>query len=469
MARQGVNNALTPSPLFCILPTECFVRPIKMALFALLMLTGVFWALADSLFPTPFTYFAFRDVFIQFSGVMAIVVMGGAMVLAVRSRRIEAAMHGLDKMYRLHKWFGISALVFAVAHWWFALGTKWMVGWGWLEKPQRGTGGPAPELGMIEQLFRDQRGFAESVGEWAFYIIVVFIAVALTKRIPYRFFQKTHRWIVLPFLALAYHALVLTDFEYWRQPVGWLVALALLAGTVAAALSLIGRIGIHRRTGGRVDKLTFYPALNVLETEITLDEGWSGHKEGQFAFLTIDATEGAHPFTIASDWDPLRRRMTFITKALGDYTAHMPAHLDAGRRVTVEGPYGCFTFDESQPRQIWVGAGIGITPFISRMKRLSRMTDGKRIDLFHPSADVDPDAIEKLKTDASAAGVRLHLVLGRGGPRIDGTLIRETVSDWREASVWFCGPVGFGDSLRQDMESAGLPVGRFHQELFQMR
>jgi len=444
------------------------MRKIKIFLTLILVLPALLWLAADSLWPSPFGYFAFRGVFVQLTGVMAIVIMGAAMVLALRSRWIESHLQGLDKVYRLHKWLGMSALVVATVHWWIAKGTKWMVGWGWLDKPERGKG-PELELGVVAQFFRDQRGFAESVGEWAFYIIVVFIAVALLTRIPYRFFQKTHRWIALPFLALAYHSLVLTKFEYWSQPVGWLVAIALLGGALAAILSLIGRIGVDRQVSARVEQLTFYPALNVLETEMTLDEGWPGHREGQFAFLTIDRGEGAHPFTIASDWDPLRRRMTFITKALGDYTARMPAHLDAGRRVMVEGPYGCFTFDDAQPRQIWIGAGIGITPFIARMKRLAKNPDGKRIDLFHPSADVDPEAIDKLKIDASAAGVRLHLVLGRDGPRIDGAHIRETVSDWREASVWFCGPVAFGDSLRQDLETAGLPIGRFHQELFQMR
>jgi nitronate monooxygenase len=45
-------------------------------------------------------------------------------------------------MYRLHKWLGITALVAAVAHWWLAQGTKWMVGWGWLTRPARGPREP---------------------------------------------------------------------------------------------------------------------------------------------------------------------------------------------------------------------------------------------------------------------------------------------------------------------------------------
>ena len=31
----------------------------------------------------------------------------------------------------------IGSLVVAVLHWWWAQGTKWMVGWGWLQRPVR--------------------------------------------------------------------------------------------------------------------------------------------------------------------------------------------------------------------------------------------------------------------------------------------------------------------------------------------
>ena len=35
-----------------------------------------------------------------------------------------------------------------------------------------------------------------------------------------------------------------------------------------------------------------------------------------------------------------------------------------------------------------------------------------------------------------------------------------------KADVWFCGPAGLGQALRQGLQGAGL---RFHQEAFQMR
>lgn len=48
-------------------------------------------------------------------------------------------------------------------------------------------------------------------------------------------------------------------------------------------------------------------------------------------------------------------------------------------------------------------------------------------------------------------------------------MIRATVPDWRSTSLWFCGPAGFGETLRKDFVAHGLPVGDFHQELFELR
>jgi predicted ferric reductase len=240
-------------------------------------------------------------------------------------------------------------------------------------------------------------------------------------------------------------------------------------GCVSALLTLTGRIGASRKAQGRIVALTDYPALRTLETALVLDEGWRGHAAGQFAFVTADPGEGAHPYTIASAWNPAERRLVFITKALGDHTSRLREKLKIGMPVTVEGPYGCFDFEDAQPRQIWVGAGIGITPFIARLKQRAAMPEARPIDLFHPTAEFDQAAIDRLTADAAAANVRLHLLVDGQDGRLNGERIRAAVPDWQSASLWFCGPPAFGQALREDFLAHGLPAARFHQELFQMR
>lgn len=445
------------------------MRNIKTALLAFVAALTALWLLADTFVPDPLTYFSFRSVFVQYTGILAIGAMSAATLLAVRPLWPEPLLGGLDKMYRLHKWLGVTALVVGLLHWWWAKGTKWMVGWGWLTRPERRQGGDQV-FGPIEGWLRSQRGFAELVGEWAFYTAVVLIVLALWKRFPYHWFARTHKWIAIAYLVLVYHAVVLTKTSYWSEPVGWVTAALMLAGSVAAAMALFRRIGAGRTAQGTIESLTYYPELRVLETAIRIEDShWKGHKAGQFAFVTSNAAEGAHPYTIASAWDPATQRIVFITKALGDHTGRLHETLKAGLPVSVEGPYGCFTFGDEQPRQIWIGAGIGITPFIARMKHLARSGSPQEVTLFHPTTDFDQTAIDKLAADAKAANVRLHVLVDAKDGFLNANRIREAVPDWQSASFWFCGPPKFGESLRNDFVAHGLDAAKFHQELFEMR
>ena len=457
--------------LHAIMPT----RRIHHALVALLAALTLLWLLAEPKpWPQPLTWFSFRAVFVQYSGVIAIGAMSVAMLLALRPRRLEPHLDGLDKMYRLHKWLGIAALSTSVLHWWFAKGTKWMVGWGWLERPVRGPRPAGDQRGYIEALLGSQRGLAETVGEWVFYAAAILMILALVKRFPYHLFARTHKWLAATYLALVFHSVVLVKFSYWTQPVGLILALLMAGGTVAAALVLAGRVGARRKVRGTVIETKRYPGVDSLETVIEMAPGWPGHAAGQFAFVTVDvkdgAKDGAHPYTIASAWDAQSPRLSFITKALGDHTRALPELLRPGREVTVEGPYGRFDFEDGRERQIWVGAGIGITPFVARMQQLARRGGPRaQIDLFHATAQRDEAALARLRADAAAAGIRLHVLVDAEDGLLDGERIRRLVPDWAQASLWFCGPGGFGRALHADFAAQGLPARAFHQELFQMR
>lgn len=444
------------------------MRKIKWTLWITLAVVTLAWLASDNPFPRPATLFRLRAVWIQYTGLMAIASMSLALVLANRPRWLEKPLSGLDKMYRLHKWLGIAGLTFAVLHWLLAKGIPWAVGWGWLA---RGPRGQRPEAASaVEQFLRDYRGLAETAGEYAFYAAAVLIVLALVRQFPYRWFVKTHNWLAVLYLPLAFHTVVLLRFRYWTAPAGVVVALLLALGLVSAVRVLAGRVGAQRKVAGRIASLTWYPELRVLETAIDLQPGWPGHASGQFAFVTSDRHEGAHPYTIASAWNPRAPQVVFFTKELGDHTRTLKERLKGGMQVTVEGPYGAFTFADQRAHQIWIGAGIGITPFIARMKELTLHPDRRhRIDLFHTTADFSQKAIDQLVADAHAAGVQLHVLVDAKHGRLNGAHIRKAIPDWAKASVWFCGPPAFGEAVRNDLVAHGLDRADFHQELFQMR
>lgn len=451
------------------------MRNIKRVFWGSFVLLTTLWLIAEPRVFEANTFFAVRDWATQYTGVIAISAMSIAMMLSLRPRWPERWLNGLDKMYRLHKWLGIGALVVAIVHWLWTKGAKWAVGFGWVTRPPRGARPPIEN--PVEAYLLTWRGTAEGVGEWAFYIAVVLIAIALVRLIPYRWFRKTHRFVAPAYLVLVFHAVVLTRFGYWTTPLGVVLAILLAGGTWAALMSIFGRIGASRRVRGRIVALQYYPAVRSLEGEFELEEGWPGHKGGQFAFATSDRAEGAHPFTIASAWNPATRRITLVAKELGDYTGRLRETKSVGDEVTIEGPYGCFTFENGKPLQIWIGGGIGITPFIAGMKQIAmdRQAEGgnaspREVYLFHSTAEYDEAAIRKLEADAAASGIQMHVLVDARDGRLTGERIRAKVPGWRDASVWFCGPVGFARALRADLAAAGFPVDEhFHQELFDMR
>ena len=442
------------------------MKRIKLGLIFILISLSLLWWQADPLLLQGDSFFAIRKLVVNYTGVLAMGVMSFAMVLALRPVILEPLLGGLDKGYRLHKWLGISGLVLAVTHWLWGKGPKWAVGWGWLERPQRG---PRPEQSVeIFRFFQEQRGLAETIGEWAFYVFVVAAAIALTKRFPYRRFFQIHRVLAVVYLALVAHSVILLPFSYWSAAVGVVMGVLMAGGGYAAVKSLRGQIGRSHRAAAEIETLVRHPGNRVLEVGLRLKSPWRGHEAGQFAFVTFDRREGPHPFTISSAWKG-DGRLVFMIKALGDYTKTLPETLSVGNPVEVEGPYGRFDFSGDQAHQIWVAGGIGITPFIARLQGLASEPSHRPVDLFYSTSAPDENFIASIRQLAERARVRLHVLIADRDGRLDADGICRHVPDWQAAGLWFCGPAGFGQALRQAFSAKGFAEEKFHQELFEMR
>ncbi len=421
---------------------------------------------------------ALASAFTQLSGIVALAMMAFAILLSMRPRWLERPLGGLDKMYRLHKWLAVGGLLIGIVHWLTATGS----GSGHGPRPTADAVAPVATQAAgdavttatdaasgIASMLQDFIGPAHMVAEPALFILIVLVLVALIRLIPYRIFAKTHILVVPIFLVLAFHAIVLLKTSYWSNPVSWLTVLIVIVGVVGSGYALAHYVGWRRYTRAKVVWSHYYPEIRVLEAVFETEPGWPGHAAGQFAFVTTDRWEGAHPYTIATDWTPSEHRIGFIAKELGDHTAKLRSHLTEGTAAQIEGPYGCFTFADGKARQIWIGAGIGITPFIAKMKERATTPQETTVDLFHVTTDISEEALAKMRADADAAQINLHILISPRDGRLDVDKIKAAVPNWSAASVWFCGPVAFGTALRRGFLRAGLSSRNWHQELFQMR
>jgi predicted ferric reductase len=404
------------------------------------------------------------DNSLYLSGLLAIGLMSVTLMLSTRPAWLETPFSGLDQMYRLHKWMGILAVVFAAFHWLIEMGDD-------LVKSLFGRGGRLPEQdfsGFVE-LMRDG---AEGIGEWAVYLIFAMLVLTLWKRFPYNIWRYLHRAMPVLYLLLVFHAVWLAPLTWWQQPVGLLMALLLVGGSLASILVLRGKVGQSRQTQGTLNKLST-SATGITEVGCELGKKWPGHRAGQFAFVTFDPAEGAHPFTIASS-DQGNGQLNFQIKALGDYTQGLDQRLKLGQAVTVEGPYGRFNFKrhKANAEQIWIAGGIGITPFLAWLDALQDQPDQSPVAQLHYATRdraTDPFVTRLQHSCSRLTGIQLQIHDSLQGEKLTAEQLITQHSKKGAMEVWFCGPTEWAKTLEKELRERLEGSLRFHKEAFELR
>ena len=108
-------------------------------------------------------FWSWRKALIYLTGVLALGSMSLGVVLAARPVQVESALGGLDKFYRLHKWFGVTGLSLALVHWLLEVGPRWLTQWGWLVRPARSPRVEQVVTGFGAGPTRRQREAAQSL------------------------------------------------------------------------------------------------------------------------------------------------------------------------------------------------------------------------------------------------------------------------------------------------------------------
>jgi len=398
------------------------------------------------------------------TGLMAMALMSITMILATRPAFLEPVFNGLDKIYRLHKWTALLAVIFAILHWLTEMNDDW------LESLLLISGQPteASVSGFVDNM----QELAEDLGEWSFYLVAAMVLLSLLKFFPYKFWRYLHRIMPVLYLLLVFHAAWLTPFSWWQQPIGLLLALLMVAGSVAAMRSLTGHIGRTRQVHGRIKSIS-NSSQGVTQVVCQLDNKWPGHQAGQFAFVRFNRLEGAHPFTIANA-DNNQGQLIFEIKALGDYTKNLAQKLTIGQSVTVEGPYGRFDLKHHQAdaEQIWVAAGIGVTPFLAWLEELQKypeLVPAAQMHYCTNNAGADPMVARLQQLCDNLPAINLQIHDSQKGQKItpQGLLTHNAAKNLTE--VWYCGPKGLAKLLETGLKKIIPGSLRFRKEAFELR
>ena len=379
----------------------------------------------------------------QYFGMVALVAMAVSQTIATRWPGVEAVFGPLDKNYKLHKWLGISALFLTFLH-------------DTIDAEMRGLG---TETALVEA--------AETAGEISYNGLIILILITIATFIPYHLWKWTHRLIGIFFVLAAFHYLFILKPYSNGDPLGVYMAVICGIGCVAYAYTSAPR---RFRPSRAYEITSLDDEGGAIAVELAAKGTPLKHQSGQFAFFAFRGAglSEPHPFTISSaPRDDGSLRVTVAE--LGDYTSRVRRMLAVGQEVAVEGPFGHFGRGNPKTPQVWVGAGVGVTPFVALAEALSENSAPVKLVFAMRNRAEAPhlDALEAL------AGEKANFSVDVWESGIKGRLTADTlaahVGDLSRSRVLFCGPAAMRNALRDGLARHGVSRRNFQYELFEIR
>ena len=412
------------------------LKPLGLAVTAGLFLAPIIWLPGIA---------AGRDgiaLFSQYLGMTALIAMATSQTIATRWPGVEALFGPLDQSYRLHKWLGLWALAASFLH-------------DTIDAEMRGLG---RETVLVEA--------AETAGEISLYGLLVLVAITVATFIPYHLWKWTHRFIGVFFVLSAFHYLFILKPFANGDPLGLYMGIICLIGVLAYAYTSAPR---RFRPSRQYRVTTMAKDGDALVVDMAPEGRAVRHRAGQFAFFSFPEVGMGepHPFTISSA--PKADGSLQISVApLGDYTIRLMARLEEGTAARVEGPFGDFRLAKGP--QIWVAAGIGITPFAAMAQTLGE-TDGPVTLIYSVRERAKAAHLVALEEAAERFSSFRLVIRGTGKEgRLDARVVAELAGgDLGKTHVLYCGPAALRDALGKGLKELGLSPRRFRYELFEIR
>ncbi len=381
-------------------------------------------------------------------GLMALL-LGG--ILSARVVGMDQPFGGLPRLFLLHHTLGFIAFVALLAHpLFFAFAA------------------PSPHAAVSEILLPPWSAWRLWLGWLALAAMMIFLAPSFHffGRPGFDRWKGIHQLSALAIAAGIAHALVMPVASAWLRA-GYIVF------GVAALAAVIWRKGLSRRFSRRRCTVTAVNRLAERVVEIELDpHGALHHRPGQFIYLGIEdpimgpARGQEHPFTLSCA--PSHERLRVAVKAFGDATRAMQ-YLRPGTDAWVEGPYGDF-FERFAPQrtELWIAGGIGIAPFVARIRECAHARTGCDAVLVYCANDPDRayylDEIKALAAGIPGLAIVPHYFAERGP--LDVGFLRAVAVDIGEREIYVCGPPELVALVRVMLVDVGVSHGLIHTEAF---
>ncbi|MCP1726288.1 putative ferric reductase [Natronospira proteinivora] len=397
----------------------------------------------------------------RLAGVAGLAAMFIAAIVSVRLPGVDRYFGGLTRLWKQHHYLGLAALLLLLIH---------------------------PVLMALSRvpfgLPAMQEVLWPASGDWVMWAgWVALIAMMVFLAPSFQFFGRPdyQRWKGIHFLAgLALLLGLLHTLPLTRSmpPAVSNSVWGILGG--AALLIFLWRAGPARRIMRKPYEVTRVRQLadRIVEIHLNPIKGKRLQFEpGQFIYFTPrDESLSAgrneeHPYTLSSA--PQDEGLKIAVKDLGD-ASHALQSLRAQTEASVDGPYGLFFPPHLRHRkQLWIGGGIGITPFVSAAEFLrsggneatERWGDSVLINCANdPSRAYYADSLKEAADSARALTLIPHYFAEQGPLNKDFVLAH--CPDAGERQWFVCGPPALVRISRDIARELGVPASAFHSEEF---
>ncbi|WP_230086145.1 ferredoxin reductase family protein [Halomonas sp. 328] len=382
------------------------------------------------------------------SGILGLAMMLVTAALCVRLPRWDRYFGGLPRLWRLHRGLGFWAFILVMVHV-LSLALAAV---------------PLSLEAAALTLFPPWHQVAIWLGWLAWGLMVIFLAPTFDffGKLHYQGWKRLHLLSAVALIAALVHTLWLAG----ESALWWLLGLLAL-GAIFWRKAIAPRVA---RLPYRIENVEPL-ARGVVELALRPEHHRLRHRAGQFLYLTpldeaLSAGRGEeHPYTISSAPDDSHLRIGI--KDLGDASRALQA-VTPGSRVLLEGPYGDFFARHfPQRRPLWLGGGIGITPFVGMAREIAATGVGEAQLVYLANGPERAYYLDELRRIAEAHpgfGVTAHFYR-KEGPLTE-TFLRHHCPDYMDREIYLCGPPAMVDHLRRLLADQGVPTQRIHSEVF---
>lgn len=299
--------------------------------------------------------------------------------------------------------------------------------------------------------------------------LMALLIVTYYLDLPYELWRYTHKFLGAVFFLGGLHSFFVSSDITWYMPIRYYVfAIAILGIAAYSYRTLFWGLFVPKYTY-KVSKV-----IHVTSDLIELLMQPVGKRlldfiPGQFVFVTFvgKGIDGeTHPFSISTP--PMKEGFRLTIKTLGDYTAWL-SNIPVGTKVLVEGPYGRFSYAYEKNRSdIWIGGGIGITPFVSMAYSID---PGEcKADVYYMTTTEAEAVYLPALTSLAAHNPDLKVIpwYSKVRGRLTANAIAETSGDLSAKDVFICGPPLMMHALTDQLIKMGVNRYRIHTEEFGM-